>query len=941
MTDGGHLELSVLGPLEVRRDGEPVAVGGARERSLLVLLLLHRNEIVPRDRLIDALWGASPPSSAVNALQVAVHGLRKLLGRERVRSHHGGYELVVEPGELDLEELERIATRARSGAATAADLRRALSLWRGAAAADAYADGVRRELAHLDELRVFLLEERIEADLAAGHHGVLVEELESALAEHPYRERLRGQLLLALYRGGRQVEALDAYARARRIFVDDLGIEPGPELRDLQARILRQDAGLDAPAASVVLTGIGLPAPPTPLVGRRLEVGAVASLLRLPEVRMLTLTGPGGSGKTRVALAAAEELAGEFRDGAHFVDLAPLAQAELVLGAIGQAVGVAEVGGQTLRGTLVEALRGCEALLVTDNFEHVSAAAPDVAELIAAVPGLTVLATSRAPLRLAVEREYPVLPLELPSQARGTDPAGLVHNEAVALFKSRVQAVRPDFEVTSENASSVVAICIAVDGLPLALELAAARMKVLEPAALLPRLRDRLDLTARASDVPERQRTIRATIDWSHDLVGAPERRLYARLSVFPGDFSVEAAEAICGAELSTVESLVDSSLLHAGGDRFRMLEAVRQHAGERLAEAGEAEDVRRRHLGFYLELAEELWPSLRGAGAEASFATLDRELGNIRAALLCAREREEVDVQLRLARALHRFWAMRGHLTEGRGWLEEVLAARGGRSPLLEAQVLAGAGSIAWRQHDLDAAERHASEAVAALRLLGEERELVGPLSVLGVVASSRGEHERAFRLHEESARLARAVGDGFGYAMALNNQAYEAWLTGDVDRAEALWEETLSAAREAGTSEGMALAVSGLGDVALARGEPSSAGAWFREALAIYHQLGFPELQADMCVCLAEVAKVAGASEHAARLLGAAASLRQATGAPELPNPAVLAYLNDATDAARAALGEETFAAAFGRGRASCGDVVEAELEQARGARGAAAGS
>lgn len=929
---GEKLELKVLGPLEVRRNGEALALGGARQRSLLALLLLHRNEVVPRERLIDAVWGESPPATAVNALQVAVHGLRKLLGPDRVRSHHGGYELVVEPGELDLDELEGVADRARSGTATAMELRHALSLWRGAVATDAYPDGVRSELARIDEQRVFLLEERIEADLAGGRDAVLVDELEALLVEHPYRERLRGQLMVSLYRAGRQADALDAYARARRTFVDDLGIEPGPELRELEARVLRQDPDLDPPAPAPALNGVGLPVPPTTLVGRRLELGAVAGLLRLPEVRLLTLTGVGGSGKTRVALAVAEEIAGEYADGAHFVDLAPLAQPELVVPAVARAVGVVETGGRELLGTLSEALRHREALLVTDNFEHLLAAAPAVAELLSAAPGLNVLATSRAPLHLAAEREYPIHPLELPPQDRTYDPSALVQNEAVALFTGRAQAVRPDFHVTGENAAFVAAICAAVDGLPLALELAAARMKLLSPEGLLERLRDHVEtLTARAHDVPERQRTIRAAIDWSYDLVGPSERDLFARLSVFPGDFSVEAAEAICSADLRTFELLVDSSLAQPAGDgRFRMLEVVRQRAHERLTEAGEVDAVRRRHLEFFLGLAEELRPSLRGAGAEASFAILDREHENIRAGLTFARDSGEFELQLRLARAVHRFWTMRGYLSEGRGWLDEALGTDMRQAPLVRAQALAGAGAIAWRQGNLDAADAYASDAIDILRGLGEEGELVGPLSVLGVVASNQGDHERARAVHEEAADLARKAGDGFGFAISLNNQAYEAWMTADVDRAEALWQEALSAARDAGTSEVTALATSGLGDVALARDAPERAKEWFREALAIYDQLGFPELQADMCICLAAAARADDELEHAARLLGAAASLRQATGATDEPNPSLITYVNDVTASGRAKLGDEAFAVAFGRGRTNPRDLVHEELAQ-----------
>lgn len=530
--DGPGVEFRLLGPLELVRDGRAVAIGGARQRGLLALLLLRANELVTRERLIDGLWGDEPPETAPNSLQVAVHALRKLLGADYIVTHGQGYVLRVEPGAVDLERFERLVERARaeSPAAAAGTLREALSLWRGPALADLpEAPFARPERERLDELRQAALEQRLEADLTLGRHDELVAELESLVDEQPYRERLQRLLMLALYRAGRQAEALEAYQRARRAFVDELGIEPTPALQELERAILRQDSALAAPPA----LRTNVPAPLTPLVGRQLELAAATALLRGRDVRLLTLTGPGGIGKTRLAVETALELGADFRDGVCFVDLSPLREPDLVGAQILRALELSEQPGRPAVATLKDALRDRQLLLVLDNFEQVAQSGPLVTELLAGAPEAKSLVTSRAVLHVTGEHEYPLPPLALPDPVqRGAE--ALARNDAVELFTARARAVAPGFRLTAENARVVAAICVAVDGLPLAIELAAARTRVLSPEEMLERLTERLELLVSGPrDAPERQQTLRATLDWSFELLDAEEQRLYARLAVF------------------------------------------------------------------------------------------------------------------------------------------------------------------------------------------------------------------------------------------------------------------------------------------------------------------------------------------------------------------------------------------------------------------------
>ena len=663
------MQFRILGPIQAVLDDEPAALGAPKQRGLLALLLVNRRRVVTAEQLIDGLWGEAPPASAVQSLQVYVHGLRRALGAERIETAGRGYRVVVGEDELDLDRFERTLERGRAALEAgrpddaADDLREALAVWRGPALAD-LPEEIRRaaEAERLEELRFSALELRYDAELACGRHDAVVAELEAVTAEHPYRERFLQQRMLALYRCDRQAEALEVYRAAREVLAEDLGLDPSPVLQELERAILRQDPSLAAPEAPTRSTR-PLPVPPTPLVGRRLELAAVSALFRDEGARLVTLTGPGGTGKTRLGLAVAHELEPELRDGALFVSLAPVSDPELLVPTIAEALDVRE-GGRNLAEGVIEHLGERRMLLVLDNFEQILPAAPFVGELLAAAPRLWILATSRAPLRLAAEREYPVPPFDAPDA--GLPFESLVKADAVRLFAARAQAVDPGFELDTGSAPEVAQVCRRLDGLPLAIELAAARAKLLAPGEILERLeREPNMLPAGPRDAPARQQTLAATIHWSFDLLGPEERQAFVRLGVFVGGCTLEAAEGVCDVTLESLGRLVDNNLLRRRDGRFMMLETVRHFAVEQLEEAG-ADEVCRRHAEWLTELAETF--AERTLAGEDMTMWLDRiqpEHDNIRAALAWSLEHEP-ELTLRQASSFRLFWEVRGNFREG-----------------------------------------------------------------------------------------------------------------------------------------------------------------------------------------------------------------------------------------------------------------------------------
>jgi predicted ATPase/DNA-binding SARP family transcriptional activator len=917
------LIIRLLGAFEVVGDDGARMLGGLRQRAVLAVLAVHANEVVPVHRLVDDAWSGESPPSAVGTLQRYISHLRKALDGlpATIDTRGPGYVLTVGPDLIDARRFEHLveAARALSSSAPQASIQlidEALACWRGSPLADfAYQDFAQPEITRLEELRLNAIEVRNDAALELGHYRDLVPEVEALVAQHPLREGFRGQLMRALHASGRRADALRAYRQGRELLVEELGLEPGTQLQRLEHAILLQDASVE-PVETPRVVGGNLPVETTTLIGRDVDIAEVTS--RLSQSRLVTLTGPGGSGKTRLALRVASSSADSFPGGVWLVELGALVNPELVPREAANQLGIRDDNDDATE-QIIASLAKQQCLIMFDCCEHLLDAVPRLVDhILKAGDGARILATSRELLGVPGETPWPVPPLSVPPRdLKITDLGAIEPFDAARLFFDRADSMA-GYVAGDRDAAAIAEICRRLDGIPLAIELAAARTRMLTPAELAGRLDDRFALlTGGARTALPRHRTLRATVEWSYELLTSTEQTVLDRLSVFASVFSLDEAEAVCADEalsefdvVDAVASLVNKSLLVRGPldsdtTEYRLLDTIRQFGAERLEESSAEAPVRKRHAAHYLAMATAKGPLTRGPQARAALDVLEARHDDFRAALSWLIANERGDEAQRLAASLAWFWDTRYYVDEGRRWLDQALAL-----PPTEREwwikAAAAAAFLAWVVDDFNAAAgwchrglsrcqesdiagrarllsiraevtrnlendptlatRQALEAAALCRDAGDVWAEANVNRLLTLLAFDRNAMADALTYAAECLRLFELSGDREGIAGARSLLAGCARDTGDFARARELYEDSLVHFDEIGEPLGAALMIRSLATIAVMEGDYDRADRLALESLRRNEHLGAVRGAGESCLVLADSALADGRFDDAA---------------------------------------------------------------------------
>jgi predicted ATPase/DNA-binding SARP family transcriptional activator/DNA-binding CsgD family transcriptional regulator len=911
--------------------------------ALVKLLALTPGHRLHREQAIEALWPRLGRKAAANNLRHTLHATRRVLEpapavTDRYLRLEGEQVSLCPEGQLwvDSEAFESAAVAARRAREPAA-YRAALDLYSGELLPeDRYEEWAEDRRVELRRVHLTLLFELAELYEKRGELAPAIEALERAVKEEPLHEESYTSLMRVYALSGQRQSALGCYERLREALAGELGAEPGVASRrlrdDVAAGRFPPDRGSPGPPNRETTTAPrhNLPASRTSFVGREWEAVEIKRALAM--TRLLMLTGAGGSGKTRLALKVAEDLVGIYPGGVWFVELAPLADGELVAQEVAEALEVRVRAGRSLTEEIADALRGDEqTLLILDNCEHLVEATARLADaLLAACPNLRVLATSREPLGVGGEALWRVPSLSVPGGDRLPEVGELTGYDAVRLFLDRARLRLPDFDLTPKNAPAVTEVCRRLEGMPLAIELATARIGTLAVEDVAGRLEDSLGiLTSGPRTAEPRQRTMRATLEWSHRLLSEPEQRIFRRLSAFAGGWTLEAAEAV-GSDgegeadvVDVLPALVDRSLvaaeavetLRATSLRYRMLEPVRQYARERLEESGESDAVCGRHAAFFLALAEEAEPELKGERQQEWLGRMEAEHDNFRAALSWALERGEAELGVRLSAALVEFWHLHVHHDEARRWLDEALAKQDVSSSA-RMKALERASFLAWEQADYERAVALGEEALLLARRLGDKARAANVLTNLGSVAMSRMEVGRASALLQEAVSLWKESEDNWGLAHSVYTLGMVAVVQRDHDQALARHEESLALAQRSGDEVGIVRSL-GLGALtALVGGDHGQTYALSKATLELSRRLGIDHYTASCLSIFGASACLQGRPFRAVRLWGAEVTLREAMGIPRMP--VETSFHKPYFDAVRDQLDDEAWEKAWSEGQA-----------------------